>query len=83
MTLVEFKSMISTGTLRFKYASLQCPLPKPTQPKYVTGFAMGFVNKGQPYGIYIQVKAKNGFKTVYYKHMSAGVYSDAYNLIWS
>ena len=81
MTLVDFKNIIITGTLKFKDTSLQCPLPKPTDPMYVTGFAMGFQDNGHPYGIYIQVKAKNGFKRIYYKHM-AGVYSAVYNLVW-
>ena len=73
--------MITTGSLRFKYASLQCSLLKPAEPMYVTGFAMGFQDTGHAYGLYIQVKDKNGFKTVYYKHM-AGLYSAAYNLVW-
>ena len=81
MTLVDFQNMIITGTLRFKDISLQCPSPKPTDPMYVAGFAVGFQDSGLPYGIYIQVKAKNGFRRVYYKHM-AGVYSAAYNLVW-
>jgi hypothetical protein len=82
MTLVDFKNMITTGSLRFRYASIQCSIPQPTDPMYVTGFVVAFEDNGHPYGIYIQVKAKNGFKTVFYKHMG-GPYSAVYNLIWS
>lgn len=82
MTLDDFKSMITTGTLHFSYVSLQCSPAQPTEAKYVTGFAMGFYSSGRAYGIYIQMTDKNGFKTVYYKHMG-GSYSDVYNLIWS
>ncbi|XP_028391111.1 uncharacterized protein LOC114515981 isoform X2 [Dendronephthya gigantea] len=82
ITLEDLKSMIKMGSLRYKFASLQCPFPRASEPRYVTGFGLGFQETGQAYGVYIQVKAQKGFKTVYYKHFS-GTYSDAYHLIWS
>lgn len=70
-----------SGSLRFKYASLQCPLKEPVNPTYVSGFVLGFYSNGAHYGLYIQVKDKYSFKVVYYKHMR-GSRTDAYNLIW-
>ena len=81
MSLNDFKSFIAAGTLRFRFTSLQCPF-EPRQLMYVSGFTLGFQEDGQPYGLYIQVKGLNGFKSVYYKHMP-GSYSSAYQLIWS